>query len=96
MLVNLGPIVLFKKSKLTTSSGKHLEDISHAQIVQLMYKLLTPIRRSDELSAGFDRDRGRRKDKLTCNKTKKVNITVELCSRTSWALQNTKKKLHMV
>ena len=32
-LVNFGPIGLFSKYKLTTSSGKHLEDISHAHIV---------------------------------------------------------------
>ena len=36
-LVNLGPIALFSY-KLTTSSGKHIEDISHAHIVSLMYK----------------------------------------------------------
>ena len=35
-LVNLGPIALFSKYKLTTSSGKHLEEISHAHIVSLM------------------------------------------------------------
>ena len=38
---NLGPSVLFSNFKLTTSSGKHLEDISHAHIVFLMYKLIT-------------------------------------------------------
>ena len=32
-LVNLGPIALFSNFKLTTNSGKHLEDISHAHIV---------------------------------------------------------------
>ena len=35
-LVNLGPIALFTNYKLTTSSGKHLEEISHAHIVSLM------------------------------------------------------------
>ena len=40
-LVNLGPIALFSNYKLTTSSGKHLEDVSHAHIVSLMYKLIT-------------------------------------------------------
>ena len=40
-LVNLGPTVSFSKYKLTTSSRKHLEDISHAQIVPLMYQLIT-------------------------------------------------------
>ena len=34
--VNLGPIALFSKYKSTTSSGKHLEDISHAHIFSLM------------------------------------------------------------
>ena len=40
-LVNLGSIALFSNYKLTTSSGKHPEEISHAHIVSLMYKLLT-------------------------------------------------------
>ena len=35
-LINLGPIASFSSYKLTTSSGKHLEDVSHAQIVSLM------------------------------------------------------------
>ena len=32
-LVNLGPIALFSNYKLTTSSGKNLENIDHAHIV---------------------------------------------------------------
>ena len=36
-LVNPGPGSFFSKLKLTTSSGKHLEDIGHARIVSLMY-----------------------------------------------------------
>ena len=35
-LVNLRPIALFSNNKLTTSSGKHLENIDHAHIVSLM------------------------------------------------------------
>ena len=54
-LVNLGPIALFSNFKLTTSSGKHLEDISHAHLVSLMYKLITSNKNSDDLSIGFDR-----------------------------------------
>ena len=34
-LFNLGPIALFSNYKLTTSSGKHLENIDHAHIVFL-------------------------------------------------------------
>ena len=59
-LVNLGPIALFSKNKLTASSGKQFEDISHARIVSLMYKLMTLSKVSDDLSIGFDRDSGRK------------------------------------
>ena len=66
-LVNLGPIALFSNYKLTTSSGKHLEDKSHAHIVSLMFKLKTSAADSNVLSVGFDRDRGRTKRELTKN-----------------------------
>ena len=74
-LVNLGPISIFSNYKLTTSSGKHLENIDHAHIVCLMYKLITSSKGSDDLSIGFDRDRGRRQRELTT--LKKVNIMLE-------------------
>ena len=70
-LVNLGHIGLISKFKLTTCSGKHLEEISHAHIVSLMYTLLTSTRGSDDLSTGFDRDRNRRRYELTNNKNKR-------------------------
>ena len=63
-LVNLGPFALFSNFKLTTSSGKHLEDISHTHIVSLMYKLITSSKGSGDLSTGFDRSRKRRRDEL--------------------------------
>ena len=67
-LVNLGPIALFSNSKLTTSSGKQLEDISHAHLVSLMYKLITSSKDSNDLSIGFDHSRNRRKDELALKK----------------------------
>ena len=67
-LVNPGPIALFSNYKLTTSSGKHSNDISHAHIVRLMYKLKTSSKDSDDFSTGFDRDRNRRQQQLTNNK----------------------------
>ena len=70
-LVNLGPIALFSNFKLTTSSGKHLEDISHAHLVSLMYKLITSSKGSDDLSIGFDRSMQRRRDQMTNNKNVK-------------------------
>ena len=65
-LVNLGP--LFKIYKLATSSGKHIEEISHAHIVCLLYKLISSATNTEELSFGFDRDRGRRQRDSTNNK----------------------------
>ena len=63
-LINLGPIALFINYKLTTSSGKHLENTDHAHIVSLMYELLSSSRDSDDLLIGFDRSRDRRKREL--------------------------------
>ena len=77
-LVNLGPIALFKNYKLTKSSGKHLENIDHGHIVSLMYKLLTSSKGSDDLSIGFDRDRGRRQRELTNNETQKGKYHVRI------------------
>ena len=67
-LVNLGPIALFSNLKLTTSSGKHLEDISHSHIVSLMYKLITSSKDSNDLSIGFDHSRNWRRDDIALNK----------------------------
>ena len=54
-LVNLGPIALFSRMKMTKSCGKHLEDINHADIVSLMYKLISSAKESDDLGFGFHR-----------------------------------------
>ena len=59
---------MFSNFKLTTSSGKHLEDISHAHLVSLMYKLITSSKDSNDLSIGFDYSRNRRRDELALNK----------------------------
>ena len=80
-LVNLAPIALFSNYKLTTSSGKHLENIDHAHIVSLMYKFLSSSRDSDDLSIGFDRKRDRRKREVTNNKTQKgkFHLRIYVC-----------------
>ena len=77
-LVNLGSIGLFSNYKLTTSSGKHLENIDHSHIVSLMYKLLTSSKGSDDLSICFDRDRNRRQRELTHNKSQKGKYHVRI------------------
>ena len=66
-LLTFGAIALFSNFKLTTSSGKHLEDISHAHLVSLMYKLITSSKESNDLSIGFNRSRNIRKDELARN-----------------------------
>ena len=79
-LVNEGPIALFSNYKLQSGSGKHIEEINHAHIVCLMYKLITSARNTDDLSIGFDRDRDRRKRELTNNKIikGKYHVTIML------------------
>ena len=46
-----------------------------------MYKLITSSRGSDDLSIGFDRDRGRRQRELTNNKNVKGNCHVRIFLR---------------
>ena len=77
-LINLGPIASFSICKLKISSGKHLEEISHAQIVSLIYKLLTSNKDNDDLSIGFDRNCGRRKNDLTNNKNIKGKYHIRI------------------
>ena len=56
-LVNLAVIAFSGIYNITTSSGRHLEEINHAHIVSLMYKLLSSSKESDDLSIGFDGSR---------------------------------------
>ena len=77
-LVNLGPVALFSIFNMTTSSGKHLEDISHAHFVSLMYKLITSSKDSNDLSIGFDNNRNRRRDELALNKNIKGEYHVKI------------------
>ena len=67
-LVILGPVDLYRNSKKTMSSGKHLEDTIHAHIVSLMYKLITSPKATNDFSIRFDRDLVRRQQKLINNK----------------------------
>ena len=80
-LVNLGVIPLFSIYKLTTSSGKHLEEINHAHIVSLVFKLLSSSKESDDLSYGFDRSRDRKKRELTNNNNIKDKYHLRNCLR---------------
>ena len=67
-LANLGPIALFSNFELTTSSGIHLEDISHAHLISLRYKLKSSSKNRDNLSIGSNRSRNIGRDKVAQNK----------------------------
>ena len=91
-LVNLGLISLFSNYKLTTSSRKHLEEISHIHIVFFMYKLLTSSKDGDDLFIGFDRSRERRKSELTNNKTIKGRYHVRIYLKDTFWICRTPRK----
>ena len=93
-LINLAVIAFFSNFKLTTSSGKHLENIDHAHIVSLMYKLLTSSRDSDDSSICFDRNRDRRKRELT-NKNVKGKYHVRIYLKDVFGFAEHQKKLLM-
>ena len=93
-LVLLRSIALFSNYKLTTSGGNHLEDISHAHIVSVMYKLINSARDTDDLCIGFDRDRGRRQRELTNNKNKNGKIHLRFMLKNVFGFaENQEKKL---
>ena len=81
-LVNIGRIALFSTFKLTTRFERHIENISYAHIVPLMYTLMTSNKVCKDLSIGFDRECNIniRRDELTNNKNVKANIIIGLCS----------------
>ena len=67
-LVNLGPVALFSEGKLTTHSGKHLENIENLHTVSLMHKLLSSSHDTNDILYGFDSNVARRRQELTNNK----------------------------
>ena len=92
-LLNLCPIALFSNFRLTTSSGKNLEDISHAHLVSVMYKLITSNKDSDDLSVGFDSSRNRRRDELAQNKNVKGKYHLKIMRTDVLGFAECQKKL---
>ena len=64
-LVVLGPTALFIKYRLTSSSGKKIEEIDKAHVICLMHSLISSKRDSDNLSYGFHRINEARERELT-------------------------------
>ena len=95
-LVNLGQIALFSNYKLTTSSEKHLEDISYAHIVSLMYKLQTCAKETDDLSIGLDRSRDRKQRELNNSELQKGKYHFRNRLKDIFGFDEHQKRLHTV
>ena len=91
-LINLGPLALFSNIKITTSSGKHLEDISLAHIVSYMYNLKTSSKDSNDLSIGFDHSRNRRRDELAADKSVKGKLHLKILLKDVFGFAECQKK----
>ena len=90
-LVNLGPVTLFSNHKLTTSSGKHIEEVNHAQIMSSMYKCLLSARGCDDLSI-FAHGRIRGQRQLTNNKTQKGKFHLRIYLRDFFGIADYQQK----
>ena len=77
-LINFVPTALFINYRLTSSSGKEVEEIHNAHVLCLMRKLISSSRDSDDLSLGSHQCNGVRERELTNNKTTKGNYHVRL------------------
>ena len=88
------PIALFSIYKPQSSSGKHIEEKNHAHIVCSLYKLITSAGNTDDLSIGFDRDRGRRQRELTNKKNKKSKYHVTITLKDIFGFAEHQKKVH--
>ena len=76
-LVSLGSV--FFCNRLSSSSGKEIEEIDNAQGICLLRKLISSSRDSDDLSIGFHRSFDVREKKLTNKKSTKRNHHVRIC-----------------
>ena len=94
--VSLGPIALVSNYKLTTGSGKHLENFSHAHLVSLMCKLLISPKHSVDLSTGFDQDRNRRQRELNINKNIEANYHIRKYSKEFFGFAEHQEKVFLL
>ena len=77
-LVNLGPVALFNKYRLTSLSGKEIEEFDNVHVFCLMHKLILSSRDSDDLSIGFHRSKAVRERELIINKQSKGSYQVRI------------------
>ena len=69
--MNLGPIALFIKYRLTRSSGTEIEEKDNAHLICLMHKLVSSSRDSDDSSLGFHRSSEAREREMINDKSTK-------------------------
>ena len=77
-LVNLGPIALFNNYKLTSSSGKKIEEIDNALVICSMHKLISSSRDSNDLTIGFHRSNAVRGRELANIESTEGNFHVRI------------------
>ena len=75
-LVKLSPMALFNKYRLTSSSGKEMEEIDNTHVICLIYKVISSSRDSDDLSIDFQGSIEARERELTNNKATESNYHV--------------------
>ena len=62
---------------MTNGNGKNPEDNIQAHFTYLLYKLMTSAKITNDLSSGFDHDRGKRQQELSNNKKLNRNTTLD-------------------
>ena len=93
-LVNFGPISLFSEAKLTTSSGKHLENVDNLHPISLMLKLLTSTSQTSQLMYGFEESTTIRRQALTNNKNEKGTFFVRIKLRDLFGFADQEKIIY--
>ena len=76
--VNSGPIALFIKNRLASSSGKEIEEIGNAHVICLKHKLTSKSKHSDDLSIAFHRSNKAREKELSNIETTIGNYHVRI------------------
>ena len=66
---------------MTNGNGKNPEDNIQAHFTYLLYKLMTSAKVTNDLSSGFDLDRGKRQQELSNNKKIKLKHHVRFILR---------------
>ena len=82
--IGLVNFALFSEAKLTTISGKHLEEVDNLHPISLMYKFLTSGSQTSQLLYGFEESTTIRRQELTNNKNEKGTFFVRIKLKDFW------------